>query len=383
MKIAMLSEWRYPVFWWWQVHVEYLCKHLIQDFDCHIDLFTRKIKDTSGVIYGKNEIQLWGKWRIFRIWPVGQFFNNTIRIYHMIYFTIWFLYKARKEKYDIIHAHALLPGLPWKIVSTLLNIPIVYTVHGSMHLDSGNKNIYYYVEQYLITKVRYNHEILVSHNTLQYKNHNKNISVIHNWVDTQAFDNASTPAKDTWFTALTVWRIDRQKNHSSMIEALCTMDKDHLDAIWFRRKIIWDGILKNDLEKKVKEYGLEKYISFLGPIFWEDLIQEYKKAHIFVLPSFAEWQPLTILEAYAAELPVVATDVWDNKYIISHEKNGILMPVNDLRALRNALIYVTWLDKSRLHEWWKEWYTLIQEKYSWHQVVSKTHDIYKKVKKNW
>gem|GEM_PF-6221684 len=47
--------------------------------------------------------------------------------------------KAKKEKYDIIHAHALLPGLPAKIVGKLCKIPVVYTVHGTMHMDAKKK----------------------------------------------------------------------------------------------------------------------------------------------------------------------------------------------------------------------------------------------------
>jgi glycogen synthase len=51
--------------------------------------------------------------------------------------TTWQLFwKAKKEKYDIIHAHAYVSGLPAKIVGKLLKIPVVYTVHGVNQLDT-------------------------------------------------------------------------------------------------------------------------------------------------------------------------------------------------------------------------------------------------------
>jgi hypothetical protein len=94
--------------------------------------------------------------------------------------TIALFKEANKQHYNLIHAHALLAGIPAWIVGKLLSIPVIYTVHGSIHLDSGRKNIYYYIEQFLICRLPYAAQIFVSHGTLQYPNRNKNRLVIHN-----------------------------------------------------------------------------------------------------------------------------------------------------------------------------------------------------------
>ena len=381
MKVAIIIEWRNPpVFGWWQVHTEYLCKYLVEDFGCKVDLFTRKLLSDNGEKHDQKESYLWNKWRIFRIWPLWLFSNRLIRILHILYFTLRFLYKAKKEKYDLIHAHALLPWISWKIVSFLLGIPIVYTVHGSMHLDVWKKNIYYFVEKILITCIKYTKEIVVSHNTLQYKNTNKNISVVHNGVDINAFDTILSNKNDAIFRMLTVWRIDWQKNHIAGIDAIHHIDKTILEKVGFMRVIVWDWPLKSMCEQKVQEYWLTKYILFTGKKFGEDLIKEYKNADIFFLPSLAEGQPLTVLEAFAAKIPVIATDVGDNAYIIKDKINGFLLPVNNIHAIKDTIsIIINNIDKKKLIEYGQAWYHLMKESYDWHKVVENTYNVYKEV----
>lgn len=86
-----------------------------------------------------------------------------------------------------------------------------------------------------------------------------------------------------------------------------------------------------------KVNGLEGCVEILGPKFGEEKIKHLSQADIFVLPSFNECFPLTILEAMQAGLPVVATDVGGIPDLITHQQEGFLVRVNDKDDLSQSL----------------------------------------------
>lgn len=379
MKIAVLSEWREPVYWWWQVHVDFLCKYLVRDFSAKVDLFTRKLYDDTWVLYDKNETHENGNRRIIRIWPKWHYFDKWKRIQYMWSTTIALYKKCKQEKYNIIHAHALLAWIPAWVVWKLLSIPVIYTVHGSIHLDSGRKNIYYYIEKFLICGLQYTTQIFVSHATLQYKNNNTRKVVIHNGVDISRFARQHC-VKKSWITCLTVWRVDWQKNHIAMITALSHINPHILDSVWFMWIVVGDWPLLEYCKEQAIQLWVSKYISFAGKVFWDELVDIYHSADFFLLPSLAEWQPLTILEAFASGLPVVATDVWDNSYIVQHKSNWLLVSIKDLHALQHAIEYCIDPDHwSELLNRWENGKKLVEQQYDWHIIIAKTYEIYTSV----
>ncbi|MDR2190760.1 MAG: glycosyltransferase [Candidatus Peribacteria bacterium] len=132
MKIAMIIDGREPIFGGGQVHVKYLSEGLVTHYNCRVDVFVRKLKDDTGKKYTQDETKFDGKWRLFRIGPPTKFFNVVGRMLALIATTRYLLYKTVKERYDIIHAHAYVSGLPAKIVGLLTHTPVIYTVNGTM-----------------------------------------------------------------------------------------------------------------------------------------------------------------------------------------------------------------------------------------------------------
>lgn len=240
--------------------------------------------------------------------------------------TVFLRRKAKKEKYDIIHAHALLPGIPAKIVGWLLGIPVVYTVHGTMHLDAHKAGVLRRVEKLLVCKMVYDLEISVSSKIFSYPNNNTNIAIIYNGVDLTHLAALPPQSKYTGLSFLTVGRMDRQKNHQIIIQAIRVLGIEFckhyaLSFVW-----VGDGSEKAQLEEQVRTYGLQEIVHMRGKLPYEETLIEFKKAHVFLLPSLGEGQPLTVLEAYGSALPVIATDVGDNSsFVISHT-NGLLIP---------------------------------------------------------
>ncbi len=75
----------------------------------------------------------------------------------------------------------------------------------------------------------------------------------------------------------------------------------------------------------------------LGPLPLDDMPPTYAQADIFCLPSWWEAMPLTVLEAQASGMPVVATDVGDVSEMILPGRTGMLVPPRDVTALTDAL----------------------------------------------
>lgn len=67
----------------------------------------------------------------------------------------------RRIPYDIVHAHAFLGLLSGKIAAWNIEKPVIATVHGANLLDKGERGLFYYVEKFLLTQIRYDAEITV------------------------------------------------------------------------------------------------------------------------------------------------------------------------------------------------------------------------------
>ncbi|PIS09367.1 hypothetical protein COT75_01675 [Candidatus Beckwithbacteria bacterium CG10_big_fil_rev_8_21_14_0_10_34_10] len=269
--------------------------------------------------------------------------------------SLWVIPQAwwlnRKEKFDLIHAHAYWSGVPGKILSLILKIPIVFTVHGSNLLDLKVRSLRAFLENIVLTRIKYDQVISVSSNYLQYRNVNKNITVISNGVEVENFDKVKVK-KEKPFKILFVGRNDPVKGIN---------------------------YLRKAMKKVRKEFPHVRLIIITGGIKHEDLIREYKASHVFVLPSLSEGQPLTLLEAWAAKLPVIVTRVGENPKMVQNGINGYLVKPKDSSGLSKAILRVL-KDKNR-DILGQKGYNLVKEKYSWQKCAQKTHEIYKQLVK--
>ncbi|MFM8237068.1 MAG: glycosyltransferase, partial [Actinomycetota bacterium] len=106
-------------------------------------------------------------------------------------------------------------------------------------------------------------------------------------------------------------------------------------GIPFRAEFLSDGPLRESLEERTRTAGLSEHVVFRGHV--EDVAVEMRRAAIIVRPSFCEGLPLSLMEAMATRLAVVATDVDGNRDLISDGRNGLLVPPGDPASLADAL----------------------------------------------
>ena len=99
---------------------------------------------------------------------------------------------------------------------------------------------------------------------------------------------------------------------------------------------------------------------------------------MFVLPSFAEGLPVTILEAMAARKPVITTPAGGNAEIVSHGETGLIVPSGDHDQLAEAILHLLHNpEKARLMG--QKGYERVQAHFSLKQMVERTFQVYNEV----
>ena len=123
----------------------------------------------------------------------------------------------------------------------------------------------------------------------------------------------------------TVGRISAEKDQFSLVLALAILfEKYPILKDKLRLIIIGGGPLLSDLKELVKQNGLQDYVWLPGAR--DDISELFSEMDIFILPSLGEGISNTILEAMAAGLPVIATNVGGNPELVEESKTGLLVP---------------------------------------------------------
>ncbi len=133
-----------------------------------------------------------------------------------------------------------------------------------------------------------------------------------------------------------VGRMEPVKNPLALIEALTHLrDGNPAGERRLRLGLVGDGSQYEAVARAVQEAGLERDVWLPGSR--NDVPELLAGLDVFALPSFAEGISNTVLEAMAAGVAVVATDVGGNAELIAPEESGVLIPAGDPSALAEAL----------------------------------------------
>lgn len=111
-----------------------------------------------------------------------------------------------------------------------------------------------------------------------------------------------------------------------------------VDKAYCRLDIVGSGELLEDIRTYVRVHSLDDFVNIHG--FQENTEKFFKLCHAFVLPSYSEGMPLSILEALACELPVISTNVVAIPEVITPGLNGFLIDPGDKNQLSEHMLYL-------------------------------------------
>lgn len=147
------------------------------------------------------------------------------------------------------------------------------------------------------------------------------ITTITNFVDTDVFHPREKREVESLHSFLCVARIAPQKNVLKFLEAIKILKDKELNF-----HIDWFGLKNIDYYEMCEEnrlkFGLEDYITFHDPV--TDILSEYHRAKALVLPSLYEGFPNAICEGMSCGLPIICSNICDNKRIVKNNVNGLL-----------------------------------------------------------
>jgi glycosyltransferase involved in cell wall biosynthesis len=154
------------------------------------------------------------------------------------------------------------------------------------------------------------------------------IDVVYNGVDAEPFDKIeSNEEKNGKFRILFAGLLEESKGYFDLIKAVPLLKK-HYQEIEVLLAGRWQANgFKEKVQSYVRENNLETQVKFLGVVTGEEKIKLFKSSNVFVLPTYyhLEGQPVVILEAMAAGLPVITTDCGSIKEMIYHRENGFII----------------------------------------------------------
>lgn len=134
---------------------------------------------------------------------------------------------------------------------------------------------------------------------------------------------------DDHFVFLCVGRFIDEKGHESLVRSFVRTRTDTTLLL------LGDGPERSHIEARVREFGLDDQIRFLG--IRRDVPDLMNAADAYVTASEREGLPMVLLEASSTGLPIVATDVGGTREIVEHERTGLLVQPSDEEALTHAM----------------------------------------------
>lgn len=261
----------------------------------------------------------------------------------------WDLAKIlRQERPDILHTHNPKPGLYGRVIGRLLRVPLVVnTVHGLYATpdDSLLKRIAIYgleaiASRFSDVELVQNPEDLELMTRLRISRPRKT-HLLGNGVDLERFKPATSETKASARRRLDlspdqiaigfVGRLVEEKGLLELFEAVRELDERYVLLV-----IGPDDSDKADaLPVAVIDDAKARDVRFLG--MQPDVQELYAAMDIFALPSHREGFPRTAMEAAASALPIVATNIRGCRQVVTHGRNGLLVPVSNPRQLAAAL----------------------------------------------
>lgn len=172
--------------------------------------------------------------------------------------------------------------------------------------------------------------------SVQYYKHFSKTSFIPNIIGEPFESKSFIPSESKENIISFVGRLDKGKNVGELLEIF---EQSNLPKDWILQ-IIGDGVERNNLEKYVKDKGLDANVCFLGSKNIDEISKLLDKSKIFVSTSLKEGLPTVLVEAMFCSNALIAYDCNYGPSDIINENNGFLIPLGDKKIFREKLEYL-------------------------------------------
>ncbi len=244
----------------------------------------------------------------------------------------------KENAIDVLHTHNYKSDTIGLLAAKLTGRPLVATAHGFTEVTQ-TVGFYEELDRFLL-KTFFDRVVVVTDKVLPHCPVFKK-RVISNGLDASKFlpdPKAAEAVRKEFnirpgdFVIGTIGRLSKEKNQLMLLEAAVDLVYTHPSVKFL---IVGEGPEEYSLKHFVQNKNIADKIVFTGLI--RDVVPVYQTMDAFVLSSVTEGVPLTILEAMASRVPVVATRVGGIPEIIEDGKTGFLVASKDVQALKAKL----------------------------------------------
>lgn len=272
-------------------------------------------------------------------------FKVGSKLYKSIFFIYFILKLIIKLIYDhkikIIHIHGASKGsfirkfICFIITKYIFKKKVIYHIHGGGFADfyrNGNK-----INRFMIKLFIEHTDVVVclSESWKSYYTNNfkpKKIFITHNIID---YPSISIYQKErNHLTFLFLGLVCNAKGIFDLVKVISTNKEKYIGKI----KLVIGGNGETDrLTKIIKNYNLEDLVEFVGWITKEEKNVWLQKANVYILPSYNEGLPISILEAMSYGQAIISTKVGGIPEIVLPNENGILIEPGNSQQLESAI----------------------------------------------
>ncbi|GJM17011.1 MAG: glycosyl transferase [Thermodesulfobacteriota bacterium] len=271
-------------------------------------------------------------------------FHQIIKLYRFL----------RKEKFDVSVSHQPMGALVGLSAAYLARVPVKIYSTGGLKYSPDNKNfasILYKYGEFVIMKLA---DAILTVNMEDY-NYLQNIKSLAPkayyvgprggcGIDTNQFSPDIRKAfreearnelgiPDSTIVIGYIGRVVWEKGFTEIIDSAKILKRMGLTFVF----LIFgeDGLDLDDVCRLIYKESLNDYFIFAG---WKVRINYYMSAFdIFILPSYREGLPISLLQAMALGIPSIATNIRGSRQLIDNKRTGILITARDSEALANAI----------------------------------------------
>lgn len=238
------------------------------------------------------------------------------------------------ERIDLIHSHNYKANVYSYLATRRTRLPLVATCHNWTQATKALR-LYATLDRFLLR--RFDKVVAVSEvvakSLLRSRIPEDRIGIVSNGIDVQEFETAlaAVPRQKNLITIGAVCRLTPEKGIADLLHVTRTLLDQHPNI---RLIVAGDGPNRGQFENLAAELGVASRVNFLG--YRTDMPAVYASMDVFVLPSWNEGMPMSILEAMAAGKAVIASRVGAVPKVVN-ENVGVLVDAGDRNALHQAL----------------------------------------------
>lgn len=311
---------------------------------------------------------------IFRLPTYKEGSNIQKIIIYLIFLIKYFCILCFNRQLKLIHIHVASRGSFFRkalaiYIAKFFGKKVIFHLHGAEFnlffeksckiIQLLIKNILEISDLILVLSEQWQKDISIKCN-------NRNIQVLYNPVKIGKIREKNDSET---INILFMGRIGKRKGVYDIIKAANLLNNSKIKIYMYG-----DGEY-DEIDKIIKENNLQDRVILSGWIAGYQIEQAYQNADIYILPSYNEGLPMSILEAMAWGLPVISTNVGGIPDAVIENENGYLIKPGDYEELANKIMLLA-NDKNLRKKMGYKSYVMAREKFDISIVISRLKDYY-------